>query len=172
MSCRSAASKGPHAVYPVLNCYVQVFDRPDNAHRRGLINNVKGHCDAGDETLLRALKPGAYDEEADAFGWHGIHTRNSMRPDVSQLSAGRQRLDELFHLSRGWSSEFAMQKLPVALILADSLARVALGGVNADEHSIRTLSQRFRPDCCERRFDRFAIRAGCHQALSQSLQGM
>lgn len=65
-----------------------------------------------------------------------------------------------------------MEKVPVAVILADSLTQIALGGVNANEYPIRTLPERFRPDRRECRFDCFAVCASCEQVLSQSLQGM
>jgi hypothetical protein len=65
-----------------------------------------------------------------------------------------------------------MQKLPVTMILADSFTQVALGGVNANEYAIGTFPKRLRPDRCKRRFNRFAVLAGCQQALSESLQGM
>jgi hypothetical protein len=65
-----------------------------------------------------------------------------------------------------------MQKLAVTVILSDSLTQVAFSGVNANEYAVGTFPKRFRPDRCERRFDRFAVLAGCQQVLSERLQGM
>lgn len=65
-----------------------------------------------------------------------------------------------------------MQKLSVAPILPDSLTQVALGGMNTNEDPMCALSERFRPDRCERRFHGLAVLAGCQQVLSERLEGM